>query len=326
MRLLKIFMVVVVSFCMVVAASQNCEAKKYRYINIATASMGGTFYPLGGGMADVLSRELPGALGYRVSASIQATGGSAENMRLIHRGRAELALANGSSAYEAYHGVGVYSKEGKQNVSAMFAVYPSPVQVVTLDENKEVAKITDIKGKRVAVGPPGSGTENDVRNIIRSLGISYDDFSQAFLSFNEMAMSLRDGVIDVAFHTVGVPAASLVDLSTTRKIRILDFSEPELKKIFNDYPYYYEFTIPVDAYRGLEKPSRTLQTPVIMVCPPDMPDDVVYTITKILYEKRDRLVQVHASARWIKKDFMTNVPIPYHPGAEKYLKEIGVLK
>ncbi len=328
MRLSKILLTVLAIVGMVIStgATNQGHAKEYKYINIATASMGGTFYPLGGGMADVLSKNLKELLGYRVSASIQATGGSAENIRLVHRGRAEIALANGSSAYEGYHGVGVYEESGKQDVSAMFAVYPSPVQLATLDRTKEIQGVMDIKGKKIAVGPPGSGTENDVRNITDALGISYDDFDQAFLSFGEMAMSLRDNVIDAAFHTAGLPVASLVDLSTTRKIRLIEFSKQELKKIFDQFPYYFEFEIPADTYRGVKTPVRTLQTPVILICHPEMPEDVVYKITKTLYENRKRLVEVHSSAKWIKKDFMSNSPIPFHPGAEKYLKEIGVLE
>lgn len=310
----------------VAGSAGECHAKEYRYINIATASMGGTFYPLGGGMADVLSKNLNELLGYRVSASIQATGGSAENIRLVHRGRAELALANGSSAYEGYHGVGVYEKTGKQEVAAIFAVYPSPVQLATLDSTKDIQGIMDIKGKKIAVGPPGSGTENDVRNIIDALNIGYDDFDQAFLSFGEMSMSLRDNVIDAAFHTAGLPVASLVDLSTTRKIRLIEFKKQELEKIFDSFPYYFEFEIPADTYRGVSIPIRTIQTPVVLICHPEMPEDVVYKITKTLYENRKRLVEVHSSAKWIQKDFMSNSPIPFHPGAEKYLKEIGVLK
>lgn len=207
----------------------------------------------------------------------------------------------------------------------MFAVYPSPVQIATL-QSSGITDIMDIKGKRVALGPPGSGTENDARNICKVLGISYKDFKPTYLSFNEMAMSIRDNVIDVAFHTVGIPASSLVDLSTTRKVRILEFTADQLKKLTGAYPYYFGFDIPIGAYRGIEKPIKTIMTPVIMICQPSMPDDFVYNVTKVLIENQKMLVEVHASAKYMVRAFLPQVPIPYHPGAEKYLKEIGVLK
>lgn len=321
----RMFLLIVVGLAIGATVWGTSDAKEYRYINIATASIGGTFYPMGGGMADVLTKNLPKIVGYRVTASIQATGGSAENVRLIDRGRAELALANASSAYEGYHGIGIYRKEGKKKISGMFAVYPSPVQIVTL-ASSNIKNIMDIKGKRVGLGPPGGGTENDARNIVKSLGMSYGDFKEAYLSFAEMGMSLRDNVLDVAFHTVGMPAASLVDLSSTRKIRILEFTPEQLKKLTDAFPYYYPFTIPAGTYRTVDNPVRSIMTPVIMICQTDMPEDLIYNITKVLYENRKRLVEVHASAKWIKKDFLSQVAIPFHPGAKRFLREIGALK
>lgn len=192
----------------------NAGDGKATQLSFATAGTGGSFYPLGGGIAKVINDNYPQ---YNVSA--EATGGSVENVRLFNGHMADLAFISADTAYEAYKGEGVDFKE-PANILALMTTYNQPTHIIAL-EKSGITNIKDIKGKRVAVGAPGSGTEHKTKLILEALGMSYDDIDPKYLSFNESVTAFQDGQIDVAIMGVGAPASAVMDLGTTHPFNLI---------------------------------------------------------------------------------------------------------
>ncbi|MCH8506623.1 MAG: TAXI family TRAP transporter solute-binding subunit, partial [Ectothiorhodospiraceae bacterium] len=179
-------------------------------LSIATGGTGGVYYPIGGGLAELINRHIDG-----YSAVAEVTGASVENMGLIFRGDSDLALVLADTAYQAYNGTGAFEGRQIENTRALASVYPNAVQLVTL-AGSGVESVQDLKGKRVSVGAPGSGTELNARALLEANGLSYDDIRVQRLNFNETADALRDGDIDAGFWSVGPPTSSILNLATTR--------------------------------------------------------------------------------------------------------------
>lgn len=298
------------------------HAKSYKYMTILAAGTGGVYYPLSGGIADILTKKKIS------SVSAEATGGSVENCTIVGRGRAEMGFTMGDAAYDAYNGIGKFEQFGKQPVLAMFSVYPSPMHILVLDKSK-ITQIADVKGQKISVGAFGSGTENMAKNMLEAVGISYGDIKPAFLSFSETSMGLRDGVVDAGFMAVAIPASAVLDLGSTRKVRFVPLSETEIKQVIDKYPYYSSITIPENGYSGIggivgDTPGVGVQN--LIICHKDLPNDLVYNMVKAIFENQPRLVEVHQIATQMTLENAVKVPIPLHPGAEKYFKEAGAIK
>ena len=288
-------------------------------LSIATGGTGGVYYPIGGGFAEIIGRHLDG-----YSAVAEVTGASVENMALIHRGDASMALVLADTAYQAYHGEGQF--EGRRqvpNTRALASVYPNVIQFVTRADSG-INSLQDMKGKRVSVGAPGSGTEVNSRAVLESNGITQDDFRAQRLNFNETADALRDGDIDVGVWSVGPPTSSIMSLAATRAIRLLSFSDEERAAAIEREPVFASYTLPGGTYDGVDSDTQTLGIPNVLVVNSDMPDDLAYNLTKLLFEKKADLVAVHAAAEDLTVDFTLDAtPVPLHPGAIRYFEEIG---
>lgn len=315
-----IFSGLVAMACVLFSLGES-HAKSYKYMTILSAGTGGVYYPLGGGIADILTKK------GLSNVSAEATGGSIENCTIVGRGRAEMGFTMGDAAYDAYNGLGKFQKFGKQPVMAMFSVYPSPMHILVLDKSK-IKQVSDVKGQKISVGASGSGTENMAKNMLAALGISYSDIKPAFLSFSETSMGLRDSVVDAGFMAVAIPASSVLDLGSTRKVRFIPLTEAEVKQVVDKYPYYASVTIPESGYSGIGGiVGDTLAVGVqnLVICHADIPEDLVYNMTKAIFENQARLVEVHPIATQMTYENAVKVPIPLHPGAEKYFKEVGAV-
>ena len=218
MRNIKWILTTFIILAILIYFPTNGQAKKYKYMTILTGGTGGVYYPLGGGMAEVLTKAKI------ANVTAESTGASVENCNLVGRKRAEMGLAMAGACYDAYNGLGKFKKRGKLPILAMFAAYPSPMHILVLAKSS-IHRISDLKGKKVSVGAFGSGTENMAKNMLYTLGITYKDIKPAFLSFSETAMSLRDGVVDAGFMAVAIPASAVLDLGSTRKIRFVPLSQ-----------------------------------------------------------------------------------------------------
>jgi len=313
----------------VALASAVVDAQPRRFVNVATGGTAGVYFPLGSALARLWTERVPG-----VQATAQTTGASVANVRLLQRGEVEVAFAQNDIVYYAFQGIEMFSRDPQTRLRGMAMLYPETVQIVTLRQ-KNINSVADLAGKRVAVGAPGSGTEVNARQILRLYDLGYVQTRQIhglprtvqadFLSFAEAADQLKDGVIDAAFLTAGVPTAAVQDIAATRDLKIVPIPEAVAARLRERYPYYTPVVIPPNSYRGQAEPVPTVAVMAMLVTRSDLPEDLVYELTKTLWENVAVLHQAHARGRDIRLETArAGMPIPLHAGALRYYRERGV--
>ncbi|MBF56180.1 TAXI family TRAP transporter solute-binding subunit [Halomonas sp. FeN2] len=287
-------------------------------LSIATGGTGGVYYPIGGGFAEMINNHIEGA-----QATAEVTGASVENMGLIMRGDADLALALADTVYQAYTGTDDFEGRQVENIRALASVYPNAVQLVTLAES-DIESIADLAGKRVSVGAPGSGTELNARALLEANGISYSDFTPQRLNFNETADAIRDGDIDAGFWSVGPPTSSILNLAATRDIRLIGLSDEEVANAREEEEVFAPYKLAAGMYDGMDEAVQTLGIPNVLVVNSDMDEELAYQLTQLLFENTDELIAVHPAANDTTIEFtMESTPVPLHPGALRYFEEVG---
>ena len=296
-------------------------AQQGNRISITTGGTGGVYYPLGGGMANILSKYVPG-----LSATAEVTGGSIDNLKLLGAGKSEVAFSMVDSAWDAQQGVDKF-KDSKVNVRTLMVLYPNRMHVVTI-EGTGITKMSDLKGKRVSTGSAGSGTEIMANRVLEGAGLDYKtDIKVERLGVAESVNAIKDRKIDAFFWVGGVPTAAVTDLAATPgiKIRLIDHAEA-LDAMNKKYgPLYVKGIIAANSYQGMDKPSENVDVWNILVASDKMSDKMAYDIVKTLWEKKPELVAVHKEAMNIELKFQkVGSPLPYHPGAKKYFEEQGV--
>jgi TRAP transporter TAXI family solute receptor len=210
------------------------------------------------------------------------------------------------------------------NLRGMAMLYPETIQIVTL-RNKNINSIADLRGKRIAVGAPGSGTEVNARQIMRVFEVGYYNTKPDFLNFAEAADQLKDGVVDAAFITAGHPTAAVTDIAASRELKILPIPRDAIEQLRQQYPYYTEVTIPANTYKGQAEPVSTAAVMAMLVTRQDVDPDLVYALTKALWENTDRLRAAHARGRDIATvSSRRGMPITMHAGALRYYRESGI--
>lgn len=296
----------------------GATAPAQQQLSIATGGTGGTYYPYGGGLAELIGEHVEG-----YTASAEVTGASVENMALIHRQEAELAIALADTVRQAYEGSGDFEGRQVADVRALASIYPNAVQIVTLADSG-IESLSDLRGRRVSTGAPGSGTEINARTVLESNGITYDDIEVQRLNFNETADALRDGDIDAGFWSVGPPTSSIINLATTRDIRIISLTEEEVRNALEAEPVFAPFTLAGGTYEGVDEDVRTVGVPNVLTVNAAMPEDLAYQITKTLFEQVETLIDIHPAANSTTVEFSLGAtPIPLHPGALRYYEESG---
>ena len=321
MRLGKIFKRVA-TFCLAVAFAvgiSGCgggDASKDTFINIATGGTAGTYYPIGGAIADIINKDVKD-----VSANAQSTGASVANINMLNDGQVELAIVQNDITYYAINGTEMFENKSEK-LRGIASLYPETCQFVTL-EGSGINSIADLKGKRVAVGAAGSGVEGNVRQILKAYGMTYDDISAQFLSFAEGATALKDGTVDVACLTAGYPTASVQDIASQKQIRLIPLDSDKVDALIAEYPFYTRSTIPANTYQGFSAEVPTVSVMAILVTTDKMTDQVGQSITKAIFENTDKLAAAHSAAKSIKKETALNGMnfIKMNEGAEKYLKQ-----
>lgn len=287
-------------------------------ISIATGGTGGVYYPYGGGMAEIINEYVP-----NTEAVAEVTGASVENVRLVDKGESAIGLVMGDVAYQAYNGVGKF-ESGKKNIAALFVMYPNQFHVVTLKDSG-INTISDIKGKTISVGAPGSGTAVMGEAVLAAMGLGKGDYKPVFLSFNETAAALKDGTIDVGLWSVAPPTSSIMDLATARSIRILPFSDEDIARIRKQHPYYSRYEIPAGVYTGVDAPVPNPSVWNVAIVNREMPEAEAYQIAKAIFDHQPDLLKIHKAAQHtLPANAVKNAPIPLHPGVVKYLKERGI--
>lgn len=288
-------------------------------LSIATGGTGGTYYPIGGGFAEMINNHIEGA-----QATAEVTGASVENMGLIMRGDADMALALADTVYQAYTGTGDFETRQIEATRALASMYPNAVQLVTLAES-DIHSLADLEGKRVSVGAPGSGTELNARALLEANGISYDDFTPQRFNFNETADAIRDGDIDAGFWSVGPPTSSIMNLATTRDIRLIGLSDEEIANAQEEVAVFARYSLGENLYEGMDEAVPTIGVPNVLVVNAAMDEELAYQLTELLFENTDELIAVHPAANDTTVEFtMESTPVPLHPGSIRYFEEAGV--
>jgi len=285
---------------------------------MGTGGTSGTYYPLGGALCQVLNH----ALGTNITAN--ATGGAAENVRLISSGEVDLALAQTDNISYAMSGTVQFDKV-TDGFGAVCSIYPEILHLVVRADS-DIYSISDLKGKRVSVGDVGSGTESNMPIILGEYDMTYDDIKPNFLSYKESATAFQDGSIDAFFMLTGVPNTALTEVSITTDVRLVGIT-PELQdKIISNYPYFAKARIDGEAY-NLEEGADSIAVKATLIASNDLSEEFVYQLTKAIFENLEEFGEGHANAKMLTLDSALEGidPAHLHPGAVKYYKEAGML-
>lgn len=296
----------------------STPAAAQEQLSIATGGTGGVYYPLGGGLAEVINNHVEG-----YSATAEVTGASVENMGLIATGDADFAIGLADTVAQAYSGTGRFEGQKLPMIRGVASLYSNMIHIVAL-EGSGITSLNDLRGKRVSIGAPGSGTEVNTGSILEANGISYDDIDEQRLNFNETADALSNGDIDAGFWSVGAPTSSILNLATTQKIVIIALSEAELDAAMAADATFAKTTLTGGTYTGVENDITVLGIPNVLTVSSEMPDDVVYAVTKAMFENIADMQAIHPAANQTTVELtLAATPIPLHPGAIRYFEEIG---
>jgi uncharacterized protein len=306
----------------VAALAGGAAVAQQKTIAIGTGGTGGVYYPLGGAIANVLSKHLPG-----VQATAEVTGGSVDNLKLIGSGQSEIGFSMADAALDALKGEDKF-KGGKVPLQTLMVLYPNRMHVVTVD-GTGIDKMSDLKGKRVSTGSPGGATEVMAFRVIEAAGLDRDkDMKRERLGVAESVNAIKDRKIDAFFWVGGIPTAAVTDLAASPgiKMKLLDHGDLVDKMNAKYGKLYSAGTIAPGAYPNTDKPNQIVDVWNILVTGDRMTDDAAYAIIKTLVEKKAELVAVHKEAESfsLENQVQERSPIPFHPGALKYFKEKGV--
>jgi TRAP transporter TAXI family solute receptor len=302
-----------------VGATATVGAQDTKRLSIGTGGTGGVYYPLGGGMADILSKYVPGW-----QATAEVTGASVANLQLIGQGKQDFGLSMADAAWDAVSGLGKF-KGRKVEARTLMVLYPNKVHVVTT-EASGVKSVADFKGKRISTGEPNSGTELLALRLLEAAGIE-KDVDRERLSVAEGVNAIKDRKIDGLIWVGGLPTAAITDLATTPGISVRLIDHAQYAEALNKKwgPLYVKGTIPKDTYKNQTADVGNLDVWNLLVADSKMSDDMAYTIVKTLMDHKPELVAVHREANNITLEAQANgSPIPFHPGARKYFEEKGV--
>lgn len=311
------FALAVVTAALVAAPAAHAQ----QFINVLTGGTSGVYYPLGVALSNIYSKSLPNS-----KSAVQATKASVENLNLLQAGRGEIAFTLGDSLSDAWTGkADAGFAQPLTKLRGIAGIYPNYIQIVA-SASSGIKTLADLKGKRISVGAPKSGTELNARTIFAAAGLTYKDFSKVeYLPFGESVELMKNRQLDVTLQSAGLGVSALRDLATSVDIVVVSIPPDVIKKT-ND-PAYLPATIPANTYRGqtADVPAAAVQN--YLVTYDTMGNDTIYAITKAFWTGLDQLVAAHSAAKSIDlKHALEGMPVPLHPGAEKYYKEVGLIK
>lgn len=294
---------------------------KETFISIATGGTAGTYFPLGAAMAKIYNDNIDG-----VTANAQSTGASVENIGLVSKGETEVAFIQSDITFYAYTGTESFADTGKvENIRGMAMLYPEVIQIIAT-KSSGINSIEDLKGKKVAIGAPGSGTEANARQILGAHGLVYDDLAKAdYLSFGEAADQLKSKQVDAAFVTAGLPTSAVTEVAQTADVVIVPMEQAKIVELNAEFPFYTEVIIPANTYRAQTTDIVATAVMAMLVVPEDLDEDLAYKMTKELFDQRQVIIDTHDRGNDIKlESAIIGMPIELHPGAKRYYDEKGI--
>ena len=288
------------------------------FISIGTGGTGGIYYPYGGGVAEIWSKHVKG-----VKAVAEVTGASVENVKLAHKGETVIGEVMGDVAVAGFNGLSKF-KGKKHDILSMAIMYPNLLQVVAL-KSSGITDITQVSGRNISTGSPGSGTNFMTEVVLNALSIDKGSYKDSRLSFTESANALRDGTIAVGAWSVGPGTSSILDLATTHDIHIIGFTPQQTEMILAANKTYSSVDLAGGVYRGIDQPVSTIGVWNVMICQASLDEEMVYKLVKALFENNDYLMKIHPSAAYTTPENAVKYsPIPLHPGTIRYLEEKGI--
>lgn len=292
-------------------------------LSIATGTTGGTYYPVGGAMAELIGQHVEGT-----NASAESTGASVENVRLLESGESDLALIQGDVGYQAVNAEGDFS-DGAVNVQTLMVLYPNVYHAVSLQSIHDELGLDcfrDVEGHTFSVGAPGSGNEVATNLVFEALGLTPgEDFERQRYAYTETARALREGQIDAGSWVVGEGNSTLLELESTDPIHLIEICPDERKAVIEQYPFYTEHTISQDIYSTVNEDVETIALWNLLAVSSEMSEEAGYQLAKAMYENVDMVAQVYEpGAEYLTLDTLQNSPVPLHPGLIRYAEEEGV--
>jgi len=321
----KIGGITAVALLLATLAAPMAAAQQRRLVTIASGWVVGVYYPLAGAM----SRIAYNAKDLNIRATVESSGASVANAQLIGTGDADFALLQNDIAYYAAKGATLAAFKDKPvtNMGGVFTIYPELVHVVA-SQASGVKSVKDLKGKRVVLGPQGSGTEQNALQVLEVHGLKESDLGRAErIDAAAAADQIKDGRIDAAFFTTGLGSAVIVDTFISGKAVMVPVGASEGEALRRKYPFYTMEKIPANTYKGQEREVTTPAVMAMMVARKDLPEELVYRFTKAIFDNLQQFHAAHSAAKHLTLQTALNgMPIPLHPGAEKFFKEKGVAK
>lgn len=288
-------------------------------LRVGTGGTQGTYYGFTSAITNILKDKIPG-----LTFTVQSTGASKANILLIKDGEVDMAIVQNDVMDYAYNGTDLFAGEKIDGFKSLAGVYAEVCQVIA---KPGINSIADLKGKKVSVGDVGSGVEFNAGQILGAYDLSFADIGKQNLSFGDSATAFKDGKIDAFFVTAGAPTVAVVELQTATDIKILEIDDEHAAKLIEKYPFYTQFAIPKDAYKGMEADVKTVAVKATFIVADSVAEDVVYALTKALFENKAELTVAHKKAAELDPKYaVEGISVPFHPGAEKYFKEVGALK
>ncbi len=303
-------------------AIPSVYAAKRRYLSIASGWVTGAYYPFAGAVSRVAWKHLKEK---NIKVTAESSGASVANSKLIGNSDTDFALLQNDIASYAFKGEMMFKKP-ISNLLGCMTLYPETIQIVARNE-ANIKSVADLKGKRVSIGPLGSGTTENAKQILAAWGLSEKDLEAQQLKASQASDYMKDGRLDAYFNTTAAPAAHIIDTHVLVPSHIVPVSGPNVDKLLKKYPFYTLDTIPGGLYKGVDDPVKTIAVMAMMAARADLEEDVVYSVIKAVYEDLDQIKKAHAKFKNLDvKKALEGMSVPLHPGAEKYFKEVGVVK
>ncbi|MFD2179294.1 TAXI family TRAP transporter solute-binding subunit [Veronia pacifica] len=324
MKTLKPLLVASSIFAAVGTVSTTAQAGQF--ITIGTGGVTGVYYPTGGAICRLVNKSKKE---HGIRCSVESTGGSIYNINTIRAGELDMGIAQSDWQYHAYNGSSKFEKQGPfKKLRAVFSVHPEPFTVVARADSG-IKTFEDLKGKRVNVGNPGSGQRGTIEVLMNEMGWSMSDYKQVSeLKAAEQSKALCDNKIDAMVYTVGHPSGAIQEATTACDSKIVTVDNASVSKLVSSNDYYRTATIPGGMYRGNNGDVNTFGVGATFVSSTEVPEEVIYNVVKAVFENFDDFRRLHPAFANLKKEEMVKdgLSAPLHPGAEKYYREVGLIK
>jgi len=310
-----------VFFILVSLTISGCGKKSGKNLILATGGTSGTYYPYGGAMAQIFNTKVQD-----MNVTAQSTGASSENLRLVGKDEADLAIVQNDVMDYAYNGTKLFQGQQIKGISTIATLYREVVQIA-VNPDAKINSVAEMKGKRISVGDAGSGVEANAMQILASAGLTFDDLKASHLSFKESGNAYQDKQLDGFFVTAGIPNAAIQEITALQKIKILALDTAAVDKLVKEYPFYTPYMIKKETYKGMIADTLTVAVKATLIARDDLDETIVYNLTKALFENKDDLSKAHAKGGELDiNEAVKGVSVPLHPGAKKYYIEKGIIK